>query len=187
MTGPASVPPPQLSEVTDRGLLSSAVLSPLSRSTALLTVLQPGITQHDPRLAAEPSGPSAADGSADLPDVVSSVLGVVYDIMEEDGVSVEGEETPSGSHAACTQPWFPLCHVQVSLPAYSYFSSLRPNKGSSAARVGSTGSRPPPTHHRRAGGLVPPVGPVRSQLSPDGVDEVTNVGLIKSCLGSEWS
>lgn len=93
MTAPASVLLPQLSEVKDRGLVSSAVLSPLSRCTALLTVLRPGITQRDPRSAAEISGPAAAAGSADLPDVVSSVLGVVYDIMEEDGDDVEGEET----------------------------------------------------------------------------------------------
>lgn len=93
MTAPASVLVPQLSEVKDRGLVSSAVLSPLSRCTALLTVLQPGIAQRDPRSDGEMSGPAAAAGSADLPDVVSSVLGVVYDIMEEDGDDVEGEET----------------------------------------------------------------------------------------------
>lgn len=84
---------PQLSEVKVRGLVSSAVLSPLSHCTALLTVLQPGVTQHDPLLAAETNGPAEIGDSADLPDVVSSVLGVVYDIMEEDGDGEEGEET----------------------------------------------------------------------------------------------
>lgn len=83
---------PQFSEVNDRGLVCSAVLSPLSHSTALLTILQPGITQHDRFLTTETSAPAAADGSAELPDVVSSVLGVVYDIMEEDGDSVDGED-----------------------------------------------------------------------------------------------
>lgn len=78
----------QLSEVNVCGLLCSAVLSPLSPSTALLTILQPGVshftqftqfTQHP--LTAD----ATADGLAELPDVVSSVLGVVYDMMEEDG------------------------------------------------------------------------------------------------------
>lgn len=65
--------------------MCSAVLSALSPSTALLSILQPGITRHPRLLTAEVSGPSEAESSAELPDVVSSVLGVVYDIMEEDG------------------------------------------------------------------------------------------------------
>ncbi|XP_018541184.2 LOW QUALITY PROTEIN: treslin [Lates calcarifer] len=78
-----------LAEVNDSGLVCSAVLSPLSYSTALLTILQPGITQHNPLLTAETVAPATADTSADLPDVVSSVLGVVYEIMEEDGDHVD--------------------------------------------------------------------------------------------------
>uniref|UniRef100_A0A3B4T330 TOPBP1 interacting checkpoint and replication regulator n=1 Tax=Seriola dumerili TaxID=41447 RepID=A0A3B4T330_SERDU len=73
-----------LAEVNDSGLVCSAVLSPWSHSTALLTILQPEITGHDPLLTTETIAPATADTSADLPDVVSSVLGVVYDIMEED-------------------------------------------------------------------------------------------------------
>lgn len=82
----------QLAEVNDSGLVCSAVLSPLSYSTALLTILQPGITQHNPLLTAETVAPATADTSADLPDVVSSVLGVVYEIMEEDGDHVDGKD-----------------------------------------------------------------------------------------------
>lgn len=199
MTAPASVLLPQLSEVKDRGLVSSAVLSPLSHSTALLTVLQPGITQHEPWLAVETSGPAAADGSADLPDVVSSVLGVVYDIMEEDGDGEETDEILDPVHIRRVQNWLsvtagkPLgfvCWLSVTsrfyfLPRFLFILlffiySRRPNEGSSAARVGSTGSQPLPARQRSAGGLVPPVGPARSQLSPDGVDEVTNGGVSDS-------
>ncbi|XP_039989565.1 treslin [Xiphias gladius] len=73
-----------LAEVNDSGLVCSAVLSPLSHSTALLTILQPGITRHDPLLTTKTIALATSDTSADLPDVVSSVLGVVYDIMEEE-------------------------------------------------------------------------------------------------------
>lgn len=83
---------PQLSEVNDSGLVCSAVLSPLSHSTALLTVLQSGITQQNQFLTTEIIAPATAETSAELPDVVSSVLGVVYNIMEEDGDSVDGKE-----------------------------------------------------------------------------------------------
>lgn len=72
--------------------MCSAVLSPLSHSTALLTIFQSGITQHDQFLTTEIIAPATAESSAELPDVVSSVLGVVYDIMEEDGDSVDGED-----------------------------------------------------------------------------------------------
>ncbi|XP_071348126.1 treslin isoform X2 [Trachinotus anak] len=78
-----------LAEVNDSGLVCSAVLSSWSHSTALLTILQPGITsRYDQFLTTETIAPATADTSADLPDVVSSVLGVVYDIMEKDGDSV---------------------------------------------------------------------------------------------------
>ncbi|XP_062276803.1 treslin [Scomber scombrus] len=78
-------------EVGDSGLVSSAVLSPLSHFTALLTVLQPRITQNDQLLTADIVAPAAAETSSDLPDVVSSVLGVVYDIMEEDGDGIDDQ------------------------------------------------------------------------------------------------
>ena len=84
---------PQLSEVNDSGLVCSAVLSPLSHTTALLTVLQSGVSQHDQLLSSEVIAPATAETSAELPDVVSSVLGVVYDIMEkDDNDSVDGED-----------------------------------------------------------------------------------------------
>ncbi|XP_029010503.1 treslin isoform X2 [Betta splendens] len=76
-----------LAEVNDGDLVCSAVLSPLSQSTALLTILQPGVTQCEQILTTDLMAPAAAETSADLPDVVSSVLGVVYEIMEEDGYS----------------------------------------------------------------------------------------------------
>lgn len=82
----------QLAEVNDGSLMCSAVLSPLSHVTALLTILQPGITQCDQLLTTEIIAPATAETSADLPDVVSSVLAVVYDIMEEDGDSVDGKD-----------------------------------------------------------------------------------------------
>nr|XP_020478246.1 LOW QUALITY PROTEIN: treslin [Monopterus albus] len=78
-----------LAEVNYSSLLCSAVLVPLSHSTALLTILQPGITQDDQLLTAETIAPATVENSADLPDVVSSVLGVVYDNMEEDSDSID--------------------------------------------------------------------------------------------------
>ncbi|XP_035521760.1 treslin [Morone saxatilis] len=80
-----------LSEVNDSGLVSSAVLSPLSHCTALLTILESGITQHDHLLNTEIIAPATTESSVELPDVVSSVLGVVYDIMEEDRDSVDDQ------------------------------------------------------------------------------------------------
>uniref|UniRef100_A0A3Q2CQ53 TOPBP1 interacting checkpoint and replication regulator n=1 Tax=Cyprinodon variegatus TaxID=28743 RepID=A0A3Q2CQ53_CYPVA len=71
-----------LAEVSQKGLLCSAVFSPLSQSTALLTVLQPNILQHDQLLSTDIT--VSDQTSADLPDVVNSVLGVIYDIMNQD-------------------------------------------------------------------------------------------------------
>lgn len=73
------------------GLLCSALLSPLSPSTALLTILQPGLSEFSQvtqclQVAQHPVVSTASvDGSAGLPDVVRRVLGVVLDMMEEDG------------------------------------------------------------------------------------------------------
>lgn len=80
-----------LSEVNDSGLVRSAVLSPLSHSTALLTILQSAVSQHNQFLTTEIIAPATGESSTELPDVVSSVLGVVYDIMEEDGDTINGE------------------------------------------------------------------------------------------------
>uniref|UniRef100_A0A3Q3NCT1 TopBP1-interacting, checkpoint, and replication regulator n=1 Tax=Mastacembelus armatus TaxID=205130 RepID=A0A3Q3NCT1_9TELE len=109
-----------LAEVNDNSLLVSAVLSPLSYSTALLTILQPGITQNDQLLTMENIAPATAEPSHDLPDVVSSVLGVVYNIMEEDDDSVDDKQNNHPvpewaqrelSHcpmtAAVLETWFP--------------------------------------------------------------------------------
>ncbi|KAK2842631.1 hypothetical protein Q5P01_012831 [Channa striata] len=78
-----------LAEVNDSSLVCTAVLSPMSHSTALLTILQPGITQQNQLLTPETIAPAKAETSPDLPDVVSSVLKVVYDIMEKDGDVVD--------------------------------------------------------------------------------------------------
>nr|XP_057931205.1 treslin isoform X2 [Doryrhamphus excisus] len=80
-----------VAEVSVSGLLSSAVLAPLSQFSALLTIIQPVITQpHQPINTPEPiSSTTTAAISADLPEVVSSVLGVVYDMMEQDGDSAD--------------------------------------------------------------------------------------------------
>uniref|UniRef100_A0A8C2WE73 Treslin N-terminal domain-containing protein n=1 Tax=Cyclopterus lumpus TaxID=8103 RepID=A0A8C2WE73_CYCLU len=107
-----------LSEVNDSGLVCSAVLSPMSHTTALLTVLQSGVARHDRLLTTEIIAPSAAETSAELPDIVSSVLGVVYDIMEEDEDTVDGEDRmvpewaqQEVSHCPLTsgvlESWFP--------------------------------------------------------------------------------
>lgn len=73
------------------GLVCSALVSPLSPSTALVTVLQPGLPEFSEvtqslQVAQNPVVSEASTGgSAGLPDVVSRVLGVVFDMMEEDG------------------------------------------------------------------------------------------------------
>lgn len=73
------------------GLLCSAILSPLSPSAALLTVLQPGLSElsqvgQSLKVTQHPvSSDAPADDLVGLPDVVSRVLGVVFDMMEDDG------------------------------------------------------------------------------------------------------
>jgi len=68
-------------------VLCSAVLSVLSSCTAQLTVLQPLVTQEDQPLPADLVSLDTTDISSDLPDVVSSVLNVMYDIMEDEDCS----------------------------------------------------------------------------------------------------
>ncbi|XP_014327371.1 treslin isoform X1 [Xiphophorus maculatus] len=80
-----------LAEVSHSGLSCPAVFSPLSHSTALLTILQPIVIQHDQLLKTNISSPVEMETSADLPDVVNSVLGVVYDIMNQDGDGTDDE------------------------------------------------------------------------------------------------
>ncbi len=75
--------------MNERGVVCSAVLSVLSSCTAQLTVLQPLVTQEDQLLPTHIVPLDTADISNDLPDVVSSVLNVIYDIIEdEDGSGV---------------------------------------------------------------------------------------------------
>ncbi|XP_049579182.1 treslin [Syngnathus scovelli] len=81
-------------EVCHSGQSSSAILSPLSNSSALLAVLQPSIVRHrhldNTDIISSSSG--TAEILADLPEVVSSVLGVVYDMMEQDDGSPDDEQ-----------------------------------------------------------------------------------------------
>ncbi|KAM8892044.1 treslin isoform 2-T2 [Spinachia spinachia] len=106
-----------LSEVNDSSLVCSAVLSPVSHSTALLTILQSEVTQRD-QFPAAAIAAATAETSAELPDIVSSVLGVVYDIMAEDEVEDALDDRPvpewaqqEVSHCPLTtdvlESWFP--------------------------------------------------------------------------------
>lgn len=81
----------QFADVNDGGLVCSAILSPLSACTALLSVPQLGIAR-DSRICSDVIAPATDNISSDLPDVVSSVLGVVYNIMDEEGDSGDGED-----------------------------------------------------------------------------------------------
>ncbi|KAL0967940.1 hypothetical protein UPYG_G00260130 [Umbra pygmaea] len=82
-------------EVTDGDLPRSAVLSPLSALTALLTVLQPGVALDVQALPAGTRASAEVDTWSDLPEVVSSVLSLVYDMVEESGhTAVPQAETP---------------------------------------------------------------------------------------------
>ncbi|MEQ2188608.1 hypothetical protein GOODEAATRI_016824 [Goodea atripinnis] len=85
-------------------ICDSSVFSPLSQSTALLTILQPIIFGHDQLLKTNIIAPVTAETSADLPDVVDSVLSVVYDIMNEDGDGTNGFSSEKEL----------LCHLKVS-------------------------------------------------------------------------
>ncbi|XP_029992271.1 treslin [Sphaeramia orbicularis] len=80
-------------ELDDGNLLCSAVLSHLSPCTALLTVLQPGLSQHCQVLTSKQISASA-EVSADLPDVVSSMLGVVCDMKEDDRDADQVKDNP---------------------------------------------------------------------------------------------
>lgn len=73
--------------MNEGGVVCSAVLSVLSSCTAQLTVLQPLVTQEDQLLPTHVVPLDTTDISSDLPDVVSSVLNVMYDIMEDEDCS----------------------------------------------------------------------------------------------------
>nr|XP_040018278.1 treslin isoform X1 [Gasterosteus aculeatus aculeatus] len=106
-----------LSDVNDSGLVCSAVFSPVSHSTALLTILQSEVTQHA-QFPMTDIAVATAETSAQLPDIVSSVLGVVYDIMaeDEDEDAVDDGQVPEWAQQEVThcplttgvlESWFP--------------------------------------------------------------------------------
>ncbi|XP_077067019.1 treslin isoform X2 [Siphateles boraxobius] len=110
-----------LAEVSEGGVLCSAVLSVLSSCMAQLTVLQPLVTQEDQLLPADLVSLDTTDISSDLPDVVSSVLNVMYDIMEDEDCSDQvkmplvpdwaDQELKQGSCSrrnGVVEGWFPL-------------------------------------------------------------------------------
>ncbi|XP_076863493.1 treslin [Brachyhypopomus gauderio] len=119
-----------LAEVCAGGQIYSAVVSVLSPNTALLTVLQPLVTETK-----EVVGISQTTHDAmDLPDVVSSVLNVMYDIMEDDEKSEQTNQhrIPDWANqelqqwtnlkADLAEGWFPLsdqsgisCHLMQSM------------------------------------------------------------------------
>lgn len=86
--------------MNDGGLLCTAVLAPLSPSAALLSLLHPDVAQHHLFLTGESSPTSTERSPTQLPDVVSSVLGVVYDIMD-DSDRVDGEEATLENALTC--------------------------------------------------------------------------------------
>lgn len=68
--------------MNDGGLLCTAVLSPLSPSAALLSLLRPDPPEHRLFPTSETSPAPPEHSSTGLPDAVSSVLGVLDDIMD---------------------------------------------------------------------------------------------------------
>lgn len=71
--------------------MHSAVLSPLSTHTALLTVLRPPMVPGSEPATLDPVLQESAEELTDLPDVVSSVLSVVYDLMKDEDIC-DGED-----------------------------------------------------------------------------------------------
>ncbi|XP_031688892.1 treslin isoform X2 [Oncorhynchus kisutch] len=122
-------------EVSDGGdLPCSAFLSPLSALTALLTVLRPSVASGYHTLTMDIIAPAAADNSSDLPEIVSSVLGGFYDIMEGDGAPRVEHQVPDWaqqelSHwsspltAGLVEGWFP--HADQSGVSSHLMESMR--------------------------------------------------------------
>uniref|UniRef100_A0A8C1W603 Treslin N-terminal domain-containing protein n=1 Tax=Cyprinus carpio TaxID=7962 RepID=A0A8C1W603_CYPCA len=125
-----------LADVSEGGVVCSAVLLVLSSCTAQLTVLQPLVTQEDQLLPTDlVSLDTTEDLSSDLPDVVSSVLNVMYDIMEDEDLSDQvkssfvpdwvNQDLKQGSCSrrnVLVEGWFPLsdqsgisCHLMESM------------------------------------------------------------------------
>ncbi|XP_017554944.1 treslin isoform X1 [Pygocentrus nattereri] len=78
-----------LAEISEGGLVRSAVLSVLSPCTALLTVLQHLPAQCEEVLDKSLISSETGENSADLPDIVQSVLSVMYDIMKDENMTEE--------------------------------------------------------------------------------------------------
>ncbi|XP_038855069.1 treslin [Salvelinus namaycush] len=122
-------------EVSDGGdLPCSAFLSPLSALTALLTVLRPSVASGYHTLTLDVIAPAAADTSSDLPEVVSSVLGGFYDIMEGDGAPLVEPQVPDWAQqelghwsspltAGLVEGWFP--HADQSGVSSHLMESMR--------------------------------------------------------------
>ncbi|XP_018620505.2 treslin isoform X3 [Scleropages formosus] len=92
---------PMFAEVSDGDMTHTAVFAPLSTSTALLFVVRLQDTYLEEVLSTNPISMATAMPSTDLPDVVSSVLNVVYDIMEDD----DKEESPNGQGNSPVPEW----------------------------------------------------------------------------------
>ncbi|XP_031420927.1 treslin isoform X2 [Clupea harengus] len=73
-----------MADVSCGGLTHSAVLSPLSTHTALLTVLRPLMVPGNEPVTPDLVSQAADEELSDLPDVVNSVLSVVYDLMKDE-------------------------------------------------------------------------------------------------------
>ncbi|XP_016425287.1 treslin-like isoform X2 [Sinocyclocheilus rhinocerous] len=124
-----------LAEMSEGGVVGSAVLSVPSSCMAQLTVLQPLVSQEDQLLSAHMVPLDSTDISSDLPDVVSSVLNVMYAIMEDEDCADQvklpfvpdwaNQELKQGSclrRNGLVEGWFPLsdqsgisCHLMESM------------------------------------------------------------------------
>ncbi|XP_077568455.1 treslin [Stigmatopora nigra] len=123
-------------EVHHSEMSTTAVLSPLSNCTGLLTLLQPNFNRHQLHHNTEITS-TASKISPDLPEVVNSVLGVVYDMLEEDNGSIEEqpnvddaipewakqELSQSSPNVGLLETWFP--HSDHSGVTSNLMESLR--------------------------------------------------------------
>ncbi|XP_048829373.1 treslin isoform X2 [Brienomyrus brachyistius] len=87
---------PMFAEVSEAGTTHTAVLSALSPSTALLTLIQPQTAHLEDVLSSGLMSAESGPPASDLPDIVSSVLNVVYDIMESDDEEAGHAVTAAG-------------------------------------------------------------------------------------------
>ncbi|KPP69787.1 Treslin-like [Scleropages formosus] len=115
---------PMFAEVSDGDMTHTAVFAPLSTSTALLFVVRLQDTYLEEVLSTNPISMATAMPSTDLPDVVSSVLNVVYDIMEDD----DKEESPNGQSVCLIEYLFLQARVTV-LFQNGYTTSSEPVQG----------------------------------------------------------